>query len=91
MTDSTGPKQMRSLSRVQITQDIVAAVMSAAIIGTATGVLWLVTSLPNRLQQIEQRMGQMLKSQELYGEKVTEIEKTVNEHDRRIIRLELTK
>jgi hypothetical protein len=91
MSGPVNPKDVRTISRVQITQDIVAAVMSAAIIGTATGVLWLVASLPNRLQQIEQQMNQMIKNQEVFGAKFTEIEKTVNEHDRRIIRLELNK
>lgn len=66
-----------------------AAVLAAAIIGTAGGVSWLVIQLPTRLQQLENRMNQIVENQELFNGKFIELEKTVQEHDRRIIRLEL--
>jgi hypothetical protein len=68
-----------------------AAVLAAAIIGTTGGVGWLVVQLPNRLQQLENRMNQIVENQELFNQKFIQLEKTVNEHDRRIIRLELSR
>jgi hypothetical protein len=67
-----------------------AAVLAAAIIGTTGGVGWLVVQLPNRLQQLENRMNQIVENQELFNQKFVNLEKTVLEHDRRIIRLELS-
>jgi hypothetical protein len=67
-----------------------AAVLAAAIIGTASGVGWLVVQLPTRLQQLENRMNQIVENQELFNQKFIQLEKTVQEHDRRIIRLELS-
>jgi hypothetical protein len=67
-----------------------AAVLAAAIIGTTGGVGWLVVQLPNRLQQLENRMNQIVENQELFNQKFIQLEKTVQEHDRRIIRLELS-
>jgi hypothetical protein len=68
-----------------------AAVLAAAIIGTTGGVGWLVVQLPNRLQQLENRMNQIVENQELFNQKFIQLEKTVQEHDRRIIRLELSR
>jgi hypothetical protein len=68
-----------------------AAVLAAAIIGTTGGVGWLVVQLPNRLQQLENRMNQIVENQEMFNHKFTNLEKTVSEHDRRIIRLELSR
>jgi hypothetical protein len=68
-----------------------AAVLAAAIIGTTGGVGWLVVQLPNRLQQLENRMNQIVENQEMFNQKFTNLEKTVSEHDRRIIRLELSR
>ena len=67
-----------------------AAVLAAAIIGTTGGVGWLVVQLPNRLQQLENRINQIVENQELFNQKFIQLEKTVQEHDRRIIRLELS-
>jgi hypothetical protein len=66
-----------------------ASVLSASVIATAAGVGWLVVQLPNRLQQLENRMSRIVENQELFGSKFVELEKQVDEHDRRIIRLEL--
>jgi hypothetical protein len=68
-----------------------AAVLAAAIIGTASGVGWLVVQLPTRLQQLENRMNQIVENQELFNQKFVQLEKTVSEHDRRLIRLELSR
>jgi hypothetical protein len=66
-----------------------ASVLSAAVIGTAAGVGWLVIQLPTRLQQLEARIVQIVENQELFNSKFIDLEKQVQEHDRRIIRLEL--
>lgn len=66
-----------------------AAVLSAAIIGTAGGVGWLIIQLPNRLQQLEQNISRILVNQDLFGKQFSELEKQVKDHDRRIIKLEL--
>jgi len=82
--------ERRTLSRVQVIEATAAAVLAAAIIGTASGVGWLVVQLPTRLQQLENRMNQIVENQELFNQKFIQLEKTVQEHDRRIIRLELS-
>jgi hypothetical protein len=92
MSDSPKPSDSKStgvISRVQVTEGIVAAVMSAAIIGSATGVFWLVTSLPNQLDDMKRQMVQILKNQDAFGERFIDLEKDVNDLDRRIIKLEL--
>jgi len=66
-----------------------AAVLSAAIIGTAGGVGWLIIQIPNRLQQLEQNISRILVNQDLFGKQFSELEKQVEDHDRRIIKLEL--
>jgi hypothetical protein len=83
------PVERRKFSRVQMMEATAAAVLAAAIIGTAGGVSWLVIQLPNRLQQLENRMDQIVENQELFSAKFVDLEKQVQEHDRRIIRLEL--
>ena len=75
---------------MQVIEATAAAVLAAAIIGTASGVGWLVVQLPTRLQQLENRMNQIVENQELFNQKFIQLEKTVQEHDRRIIRLELS-
>lgn len=66
-----------------------AAVLAAAIIGTAGGMSWLVVQLPNRLQQLESTMARILQNQDVFSEKFLDLEKQVQDHDRRLIKLEL--
>lgn len=81
--------EWRKFSRIQVVEATAASVLTASVIGTAAGVGWLVVQLPNRLQQLENRINQIVENQELFGSKFVELEKQVDEHDRRIIRLEL--
>jgi hypothetical protein len=81
--------ERRKFSRIQVMEATAASVLSAAVIGTAAGVGWLVVQLPNRLQQLEARIVQIVENQELFNSKFIDLEKQVQEHDRRIIRLEL--
>lgn len=81
--------ERRKFSRVQVMEATAAAVLSAAIIGTAGGVGWLIIQLPNRLQQLEQNISRILVNQDLFGKQFSELEKQVEDHDRRIIKLEL--
>jgi hypothetical protein len=81
--------ERRKFSRVQVMEATAAAVLSAAIIGTAGGVGWLIIQIPNRLQQLEQNISRILVNQDLFGKQFSELEKQVEDHDRRIIKLEL--
>jgi hypothetical protein len=65
--------------------------MAAAILATAGGMGWLVVSLPNRLQQLETQITQILSNQTQFGLRFQELEKQVTELDRRTIRLELNR
>jgi len=68
-----------------------ASVLAAAIIGTSAGVSWLVVQLPSRLQQLEGSVTRILQNQDVFQSRFSQLEKQVIEHDRRIIKLELTK
>lgn len=65
-----------------------ATVLAAAIIGSATGVTWLVVQLPSRLQQIESSIERLLGGQERLGERFEALDTKVREHEVRIIKLE---
>jgi exonuclease VII small subunit len=52
---------------------------------------WLVVSLPNRLQQLETQITQILSNQNQFGLRFQELEKQVTDLDRRTIRLELNR
>ena len=69
----------RKFSRVQVLE------------ATAGGMGWLVVSLPNRLQQLETQITQILSNQTQFGLRFQELEKQVTELDRRTIRLELNR
>lgn len=65
--------------------------MAAAILATAGGMGWLVVSLPNRLQQLETQITQILANQNQFGLRFEKLEQEVQELDRRTIRLELNR
>lgn len=64
-------------------------VLAAAVLGTAGGMGWLMISLPNRLQQLESQITQILSNQTQFGLRFQDLEKQVTDLDRRTIRLEL--
>jgi hypothetical protein len=68
-----------------------ASLMAAAILATAGGMGWLVVSLPNRLQQLETQITQILRNQDQFGIRFEKLEKEVQDLDRRTIRLELNR
>ena len=76
-------------SRIQVLEATAAAVFASAIASTTGGVAWLVVQLPNRLQQMESSIERILNNQERFETKFTGLEEQVQDHDRRIIRLEL--
>jgi hypothetical protein len=78
-------------SKVQVFEATAASLMAAAILATAGGMGWLVVSLPNRLQQMETQILQILRNQDQLGGKFQELEKQVTDLDRRTIRLELNR
>ncbi len=81
--------ERRKFSRTQVLEGTAAAVLAAAIIGTAGGMGWLVVQLPSRLQQIEGQITRLVQSQNIFSEKFVDLEKQVQDHDRRLIRLEI--
>lgn len=83
--------ERRKFSRIQVLEGTAAAVLAAAIIGTAGGMGWLVIQLPSRLQQIEGQMNRLVQSQNIFSEKFIGLERQVQDHDRRLIRLEIRK
>jgi len=87
----TPPPERRKFSRVQVLEATAASLMAAAILATAGGMGWLVVSLPNRLQQLEMQMNQILNNQNAFTVRFQELEKQVTELDRRTIRLELNR
>ncbi len=87
----TPPPERRRFSRVQVLEATAASLMAAAILATAGGMGWLVVSLPNRLQQLETQITQILSNQTQFGLRFEKLEKEVQELDRRTIRLELNR
>lgn len=78
-------------SRIQVIEATAAAVLASAIASTTGGVAWLVVQLPSRLQQMESSIERILGNQERFELKFSGLEEKVQDHDRRIIRLELRK
>jgi hypothetical protein len=76
-------------SRVQVVEATAAAVLASAIASTTGGVAWLVVQLPNRLQQMESSIDRILNNQERFELKFSGVEEKLQDHDRRIIKLEL--
>jgi len=91
VTAPAEPAERRRFSRVQVLEATAAAVMAAAILATAGGMGWLVVQLPNRLQQLETQMSQILSNQNAFTVRFQELEKQVTDLDRRTIRLELNR
>jgi hypothetical protein len=91
VTAPAEPAERRRFSRVQVLEATAAAVMAAAILATAGGMGWLVVQLPNRLQQLETQMTQILSNQNAFTVRFQELEKQVTDLDRRTIRLELNR
>lgn len=74
---------------MQVLEATAAAVLAAAILGTATGMTWLVISLPNELQKMKEQINLIIQNQAAFGQQFNELREQVNEHDRRLIKLEL--
>ena len=85
------PLKTPTFSRVRVTESIVAALLVTLISGTSGGVLWLVVQLPNRLEQMELSIQRILDNQRQFESKFSGLEDTVTGHEKRIIKLELTR
>lgn len=79
----------RRVNQAHILEATAAAVLAAAVLSTAAGVGWLVTSLPSQLQQLREQITQIVKNQEAFSEQFNQLQERVLDHDRRIIRLEV--
>ena len=76
---------------IEIMEQVTAAALVALLTSSTGGVLWLVVQLPNRLEQMEQSIGRILDNQKQFETKFGALEDTVHDHDKRIIKLELTR
>jgi predicted PurR-regulated permease PerM len=83
------PLERRRFSRIQVLEGVAATVLSAAVLGTAGGVGWLVIALPSEIKQIKTQIQQIVSNQNTFSDRFMDLEKQVNDHDRRIIRLEV--
>ncbi len=83
------PIERRKFSRIQVMEGTAAAVLAAAIIGTAGGMGWLVIQLPSRLQQLEGQITRILQNQDVFTKDVLDLKDQVQDLDRRVIKLEL--
>lgn len=88
-TGSPSSGEPRRFSRIQVLEATAAAVLAAAVLGTATGMTWLVFALPNKLQKMEEQISRIIQNQANFGEQFNDLRNQVTEHDRRIIKLEL--
>lgn len=79
----------RRINQAHILEATAAAVLAAAVLGTASGMGWLVVALPSKLQQLQEQIGQIVKNQEAFGRRFDQLQDRVIEHDRRIIKLEV--
>lgn len=87
---SQPPKpERRRVNQAHIYEAVAAAVLAAAVLGTASGMGWLVIALPSKLQQLQEQIGQIVKNQEAFGRRFDQLQDRVFEHDRRIIKLEV--
>lgn len=89
MAADPGPSGPMKFSRVQVIEAAGGAILAAAIMATASGVVWLVVSLPNRLQAMEGNMRQILGNQTRMENQIDMLGSEVRMQDRRIIKLEL--
>jgi hypothetical protein len=79
----------KRFSTVQVMEATAAAVLAAAVIGTAGGMGWLIIRLPNHLMQLEKNITQILENQKGFEVRFTKLDETVKELDRRVIKLEV--
>lgn len=79
----------RRFSTVQVMEATAAAVLAAAVLGTAGGVGWLIVKLPTQLHQLERAVAIISESQKGFEVRFSKLEETVQDQDRRIIRLEV--
>lgn len=85
--DQQTPK--RRFSTIQVMEATAAAILAAAVIGTAGGVGWLIIRLPSHLQMLEKTVTQILENQKGFELRFMKLEEAVKEQDRRLIRLEV--
>lgn len=89
MTEPSALPERRRFSRVHVLEGAAATILAAAIVGTAGGMSWLIAQLPSRLYTLEEQIKRILENQHEFNQKFDNLESQVQEHDRRIIRLEL--
>lgn len=79
----------RRVNQAHILEATAAAVLAAAVLGTASGMGWLLIALPSRLQALQEQITQVVRNQEAFGDRFEQLQDQVQDHDRRIIKLEV--
>ena len=88
-SSNTPQPDRRRVNQAHILEATSAAVLAAAVLGTASGMGWLVIALPSRLQALQEQIGQIVKNQEMFVRRFDGLENRVMDHDRRLIKLEV--
>ena len=81
-------EQQAEIQKAQIAEATAAAVLASAIVSSAGGVFWLIVALPTRLTSLEANVQQLVRLVGSLEPRLDRIELKVNEHDRRLERLE---
>lgn len=71
----------RKFNQAHVMESVTATILAAAVLGTASGVGWLVIALPDRLDELQDQITHLIKSQ-------TGSERKIDDHERRITILE---
>ena len=72
--------ERRRVNQAHILETTAAAVLAAAVLGTASGMGWLVIALPARLQMMQEQIGQIVRNQETFGRRFDGLEERVMDH-----------
>lgn len=85
--------ERRRFNQTHVLEATAAAVFATAILGTATGVGWLVTALPNKLDELQTQITALKNSQNTFqinfNQRFNGVEQQVRSHEARIIKLEV--
>lgn len=78
----------RQFSGTHVIEATTATVLAAAILGTAGGMGWLVVALPSQLTRMQEQITRIVQNQAAFGNRFANVEQQVDDHERRLIRLE---
>ena len=90
MTSDQGPgdPQRQKLSGLQLIEATAAGVLVSAIVSSTGGIFWLIVSLPQKLNMMEQNLNQLVRLVGSMEPRLDRIEIKVTDHEGRLERLE---